>query len=136
MTHDLSASDLAQLEALREAFADITGELADINPTDRVYRSVSGRHLKVRVLPVPLADPREAFVRSVWSLTASDCDAAGKALPMGETHRITPQHMLTREAHPGGRVGFDLALRLELERLRVAAIADQAGEILDQKEGA
>lgn len=123
---NLSAEARDQLDLLRAAFVEVTGELADINPTDRVYRSASGRMIKVRELA---ADP--AFGIRVWTYSASDCDAAGKALPLGAGHRITPPHTLTRQVQPGVLVADDMTERRELERLKVAAMALQAGDLMD-----
>jgi len=132
--HDLADSEVAQLDALRAIFTDVTDALSDINPTDRVYRSAAGRMVKVRLSSIAQPDARQAFIASAWAISGSDCDAAGRAIPRGDSHRITPPHVLTRQASPGVMIPVDMALRFELERLKVAAMTEQAGAIADQTE--
>lgn len=106
---------------------DATYELVeglDINATDTVFRSSSGRFVKVRVVRV--APPKETpFGMAVLHISGSNCDADGRAKKWGDGHQIGPVHPLTVQADKIG----DITAVLAAKRLEVAAATERAVEM-------
>lgn len=88
---------------------DVTAELGrDANLANRVYRTAAGRIIKIRTGEVT---PSPIFGQRLFKLTGSDCDESGSAHPLGDGHRIAPEHQVILTA------SRDLETELEKHRL-------------------
>jgi hypothetical protein len=73
--------------------ADITGQYSDLNPQDRVYRSVSGYVVKIYTKELPPHRLGDLYFR----ITGSLCDpATGKAVMLGDVPFIIEHHDVGR----------------------------------------
>ena len=80
-----------------DGVSDITGALGEDNPENRIYHTPDGSTVKVKVrevVPTP-------FGMRVFHISASDCDASGKAKPADLGLRIAPLRTVTLHAGPG-----------------------------------
>ncbi len=110
-----------------EAYRDITAELSDLNNEDTVFRSPSGRTIKVKARRRSVG-----FGLLAVDLSGSECDGQGKAIPDGEGWRIAPVHPFTAQADNPGVVAEDLdrarrRVADEIERIATVAELDLPG---------
>lgn len=92
-------------------YLDITADLSDLNAEDTVFRSPTGRTIKVKAKRQDVG-----FGMLVLHLTGSDCGPDGKAITDGEAWRIGPVHAFTAQADNPGAVPE----ALERDKRRVA----------------
>ncbi|MFN3584828.1 hypothetical protein [Phenylobacterium sp.] len=96
---------------------DITADLGEDNVENRIYRTASGRTVKVKVREIRPSP----FGWRVFHISASDCGPDGKALPADAGLRIAPLRALTHHAGPDAPA---LAEWLEEQCLREAAFLE------------
>lgn len=110
-----------------EAYTDITAELSDLNAEDTVFRSPTGRTIKIKT-----RRRNVGFGLLVLDISGSDCGPDGKAIADGEGWRIAPVHPLTVQADNPGSIPGDLdrirrQVADEVERIATVAEMDLSG---------